>query len=142
MNILFFNEDIPLPKFPKSKIAIWISHCIAEEGFIAGNINFIFVSDEYLLKMNQEYLNHDYFTDVITFDYCEEKTINGDVFISVPRIIENAKNFRQEFTDELFRVMIHGILHLIGYHDKTNKEKQQMHSKEDAALEKLKNYVE
>jgi len=138
MKILFFNEDVPLPEFPKSKTTKWISNCIEEYGFIVGNINFIFVSDEYLLKMNQEYLNHDYFTDVITFDYCEGKTIKGDVFISVPRINENAQTFNQKFTDELFRVMIHGILHLIGYHDKTNEEKKQMRSKENAALEKLK----
>jgi len=137
-NILFFNEDIPLPDFSKSKTITWISRCIAEEGFLLGNLNFIFVSDEYLLKMNKEYLNHDYLTDVITFDYCENKTIKGDIFISVPRVKENAQTFNQEFTDELFRVMIHGVLHLMGYHDKTAEEKKQMRNKENAALEKLK----
>ncbi len=138
MSILFFNEDVPLPVFHKSKISSWITHCITDEGFQVGTINFIFVSDDYLLKMNRQYLNHDYLTDVITFDYCEKKFISGDIFISVDRIKENALDLNQDFSDELFRVMIHGVLHLMGYHDKTDEEKKQMRAKEDEALRKMK----
>lgn len=138
MSILFFNEDILPPVFPESKIIEWITHCITDENLQTGNVNFIFVSDDYLLKMNQQYLNHDYFTDVITFDYCEGNVISGDVFLSVPRIEENASTLNQNFTDELFRVMIHGVLHLIGYNDKSDKEKKQMRAKENEFLKKLK----
>ncbi|MCD6366202.1 MAG: rRNA maturation RNase YbeY [Bacteroidales bacterium] len=138
MKILFFNEDVSLPVFSKSKISNWITRCIIDENFQVGTINFIFVSDDYLLKMNRQYLNHDYFTDVISFDYCEEKTVSGDIFMSVDRIRDNASDLELDFTDEVFRVMIHGILHLMGYHDKTGEEKKQMRAKEDEALGKMK----
>ncbi len=137
MGILFFNEDISLPVFPESKIIDWINRCITNENFQAGNINFVFVSDDYLLKMNQQYLNHDYFTDIISFDYCKEKLISGDIFISVPRVKENASKLKQPFETELFRVMIHGILHLMGYNDKTKDEKKQMRQAENTCLQKL-----
>jgi len=137
MSILFFNEDVSLPVFSKSKISNWIIRCVIDEDFQVGNISFIFVSDDYLLKMNQQYLNHDYFTDIITFDYCEEEIISGDIFVSVDRVRENASSLGQEFNRELFRVMIHGVLHLMGYHDKTDEEKKQMRTKEDEALMKV-----
>ncbi len=137
MSIFFFNEDVPLPVFSKSKISKWITRCIIDENHQVGTINFIFVSDNYLLEMNRQYLNHDYFTDVISFDYCEGKTVSGDVFMSVDRIRENASDLELNFTDELFRVMIHGVLHFMGYHDKTDEEKKQMRAKEDEALKKI-----
>ena len=97
-------------------------------------INFIFCDDAYLLEMNQEYLKHDTFTDIITFDYGSSEAVSGDIFISVDRIRENAAKLQQNALDELHRVMIHGILHLIGYKDKSPADKAQMTSKEDKYL--------
>ena len=103
----------------------------------AGDISVIFCSDEYLLKMNKEYLNHDYYTDIITFDYVEEDVISGDLFISIERIIENAGIYDSEALKELFRVVFHGVLHLIGYNDKTKEEQKLMREKEDYYLSEV-----
>lgn len=99
-----------------------------------GDINIIFCSDNYILDMNQKYLGHDYFTDIITFDYCQGDVLSGDLFISVDSVRENAKDFGQEFQQELARVMVHGILHLIGYDDHTKSQQKQMRAKEDYYL--------
>lgn len=99
-----------------------------------GDINIIFCSDNYILDMNQKYLGHDYFTDIITFDYCQGDVLSGDLFISVDSVRENAKDFGQEFQQELARVMVHGILHLIGYDDHTKTQQKQMRAKEDYYL--------
>lgn len=99
-----------------------------------GDISIIFCSDNYILDMNQKYLRHDYFTDIITFDYCQGDVLSGDLFISVDSVRENAKNFGQEFQQELARVMVHGILHLIGYDDHTKAQQNQMRAKEDYYL--------
>ena len=137
MSIHFFHEEVSLPAFSQSKIINWIDSCIKNENMSTGNINYIFVSDNYLLKINKQYLGHDYYTDIITFDYCKDGIVNGDIFLSIPRIMENAKIFNQDFYTELFRVMIHGILHLTGFQDKTEAEKKQMREKEEEALKKL-----
>lgn len=134
MNILFFNEDVPMPKISEDKIKKWIIRCIQTEKFQPNDINFVFVSDEYLLEMNRQYLAHDYYTDVITFHCCEDKIINGDIFISIQRVEDNAKLYSVNFFNELQRVMIHGVLHLIGYDDQTETEKKQMRQKEDEYL--------
>src|SRR5690606_7296868 len=108
---------------------------IRSEKFRLGELNFILCSDEYLLDINKQYLNHDTYTDIITFDTSEEPgKINADIFISIQREQENALNFKTEPTDELHRVMIHGVLHLVGYPDKTSPEKKLMRSKEDEYL--------
>lgn len=132
--IHFFNEDITFRLKGIKEKRSWFIRCIESEGKSAGEINFIFCSDDYLHKMNMEYLNHDTLTDVITFDYTEENIISGDIFISVPRVKENASQLSFSFGDELNRVMAHGILHLCGYKDKTAKEEKQMRSKEDEKL--------
>lgn len=115
-----------------------MSASIMHEKMYVGSINFIFCSDIYLLQINQQYLNHDNYTDIITFDNSElQLEISGDIFISIERVYENSKKFSGSFLSELYRVMIHGILHLIGYKDKSNKDKDAMRRKEDYYLSLL-----
>lgn len=138
--IFFNNEEVDFKLSEKLKIKRWLKALISKENCVLGEINFVFCSDSYLLKMNQEYLQHDTYTDIITFDYCEiTKTnlrrISGDVFISIDRIKENAEKFNTGFENELKRVLAHGTLHLIGYKDKKKEDKQQMTNKENEALE-------
>ena len=118
----------------QEKITHWLNQVIEKEGFKPGEINYIFCDDPCLLEKNIEYLNHDTFTDIISFDYTENKIISGDIFISVDRVKENATDFASIFEDELMRVMVHGILHFCGYKDKSLKEKEQMRAKEDYYL--------
>jgi probable rRNA maturation factor len=136
--IHYFTEDIRFSLKHKTIIKNWLKEAIAAEGYRLEELNFIFCSDEYLLGINQQYLDHDTYTDVITFDNSETlKTIVGDIFISVDRIRENAKQFERVFQDEICRVMIHGTLHLLGYKDKSRAAKQQMTKKEDHYLKLL-----
>lgn len=137
MSIQYLSEDTSIPKFQKRKMTSWIKETITTEGKISGDITFIFCSDEYLLEVNKQYLNHDYFTDIITFDYVENNVISGDIFISCDRVRENAAEFHTGFDNELCRIIIHGVLHLIGYKDKSKKDKLLMTSKEDFYLNML-----
>lgn len=137
MSIQYLSEDISIPKFQKRKMTQWIKDTILTEGKIPGDMTFIFCSDQYLLEVNKQYLNHDYFTDIITFDYVENNVISGDIFISCERVKENAAEFHTGFDNELRRIIIHGVLHLIGYKDKSKKDKLLMTSKEDFYLNKL-----
>lgn len=133
--INFFTEDITYTLKQKTKIRQWISETIKQEGYRLEELNFILCSDDYLLRINQDYLQHDDYTDVITFDNAEElKTIVGDIFISIHRVKENAQQFQSNTETELCRVMIHGTLHLLGYKDKTKATKTQMTAKEDFYL--------
>jgi probable rRNA maturation factor len=135
--IQFFTEDLVYTLKHKTKIRTWLLQTITAEGYKLAELNFILCSDEYLLGINQQYLNHDTYTDVITFDNSEEeKTIVGDIFISLERIQENAKNFKSTTYDELCRVMVHGTLHLLGYEDKSKADKAMMTQKEDDYLSK------
>ncbi|WP_353777126.1 rRNA maturation RNase YbeY [Winogradskyella sp. 3972H.M.0a.05] len=109
----------------------WISRVISDEECSEGEINYIFCDDDYLLKINQDYLNHDTYTDIISFDYSVGKTLQGDVFISVERVKENSGKFNTDFDKELQRVMVHGILHYCGYKDKDSEDQKIMRSKED-----------
>ncbi len=138
MPIKFFVQDKNPPKFLRKQVKLWISSCVHERGYVLGEINYIFCSDEYLLEINKEYLQHNYFTDIITFNYNEDKTINSDIYISVDRVKENAKTFNQTIVNEFYRVLIHGILHLTGQNDKTKKEEIQMRKFEDLCLSKIK----
>jgi len=113
----------------------WLEKVIKSEDKLTGDIEFIFCSDNDLLKINQDFLNHDYFTDIITFDYVEGKTISGDVFISVDRLKENADSYKVSFEEELHRVMSHGVLHLLGFGDKTEEESRLMRIKEEEKME-------
>ena len=133
--IQFFTEDLVYTLKHKTKIRTWLLQTITAEGYELEELNFILCSDEYLLGINQQYLKHDTYTDVITFDNSEEdKIIIGDIFISLERIQENAKNFKSTTYDELCRVMVHGTLHLLGYKDKSKAEKALMTQKEDDYL--------
>lgn len=118
----------------------WLENLIISENKKPGEINYIFCDDDYLLKVNQDYLDHDYYTDIITFDYVKGKTVSGDIFVSLPRILDNASTLSQNFESELNRVLAHGILHLCGYKDKTEEEKTQMRSKEDFYINQFKNF--
>lgn len=118
-------------------IVNWISDAITSERKTLGEINYIFVSDEYLLNLNKTYLNHDTLTDIITFDNSVGNILHGDIYISVERVQDNAIDFNVSFEEELHRVMIHGVLHLAGYRDKTDKEAEEMRTRENHYLEGL-----
>ena len=120
-----------------SIISDWIHKVISNEGFETGEINFIFCDDDYLLKLNVAFLDHDTLTDIISFDYTMGNLISGDVYISIPRVMDNASIFNTSFQNELYRVIIHGILHYCGYKDKSEDEKLIMRSKEDEYLSVL-----
>lgn len=119
------------------KIKTWIKKIIASENKKTGQINFVFTSDEEVLRMNIQFLNHSTYTDIITFDSCEGDIINGDIIISIERVAENAHKFKVDFKQELKRVIIHGVLHLCGYKDKTKAQIKIIRAKEDAALKKF-----
>lgn len=133
--IQFFFEDIDKIEI-ESNLSNRLENIILSEGKKPGEINYIFCDDEYLLQVNREYLKHDYYTDVITFDYVKGKTISGDIFVSLPRIFDNAETLSKDFESEFFRVLAHGVLHLCGYNDKTDEEIAEMRSKEDYYLNK------
>ncbi len=133
-NISFVSEEIKFNFPDKLKIKQWIKNTVAEEGSRVGEISIVFCSDEYLLNVNNQYLQHDYYTDIITFDYSEDGFVSGDLMISIDRVKENATIQNTKFEDELHRVIIHGVLHLLGYKDKTAKEEKQMRGKEDSYL--------
>ena len=133
--ISFFAEDVKFKLPHPRKSSTWIKETIIKEKRKLESLNFIFCSDEYLREINIQYLNHKTYTDIVTFDQSEEpKTIQGDIFISIDRVKENAANFEVDFDEELHRVLIHGVLHLIGYGDKDPKAKARMRKKEDAYL--------
>lgn len=134
MSINFYFEEIEEFQLDLPKSKKWIKNTIKKEGREPGEITFIFCSDDYLLEINKQYLDHDYYTDIITFDYVEGKEISGDIFISVDRVKENAATFGVDFQNELNRVLVHGVLHLLGYKDKSADEKKLMTSKEDEYL--------
>ena len=115
----------------------WIKNVISEENKELGEVNYIFCDDKYLLEKNIKYLDHDTLTDIITFNYCEGDIISSDIMISIERVMENSSIFENSFSEELNRVMIHGILHLIGYNDKTDGEKEIIRKKEDYYVNKF-----
>ena len=127
-------EDVDAVSFEHSSILDWYSRVANQEEKVLGDLTIIFCSDDYLLEVNREHLNHDYYTDIITFDYSVFPIVSGDLFISVDRVKENATDFNVSFEHELHRVIIHGFLHLCGYFDKTNEDELLMRSKENQAL--------
>lgn len=132
-----FYEDIPPLKLKKSKLKKYIKALIENELKSMGVVTVVLCSDNYLLEMNKQYLKHDYYTDIITFDYVENDIVSGDLFISFERVTENAKEFDSEIIRELYRVIFHGILHLTGYNDKSNEEKSLMKEKENFYLSEV-----
>ena len=129
-----FNYETDFKLDDEALIQNWISACIETYGFNEGELNYIFCDDDYLLKLNVEFLDHDTLTDIISFDYTMGKLISGDIFISVERVRENAEIFNQTIDNEIYRVMIHGVLHYMGYKDKTFKDKEIMRMEEDKCL--------
>ena len=121
----------------KNKIKAWIKSVVEKKGMKVGDISYIFCKDEYLLNINKTYLNHDYFTDIISFDYSDKDKVAGDLFISIDRVLDNSKSLNQEFEQELYRVIIHGVLHLLGLKDKTEKEEKEMRKAEEECLKSL-----
>lgn len=134
MAIYFSSENIKFDLRGKLKVKKWITDLIKAQNKKVGDISYLFCDDAYLIEVNRTYLDHDTYTDIITFDYVEDDTISGDILISVERVKENAQLFNTTFDQELHRVIIHGVLHLLGQGDKTEAEAAQMRKKEEAAL--------
>lgn len=132
--MISFNYELDFTLVDEYKYTSWIGAILESEGFIEGEINYIFCTDEYLHKINVDYLDHDTYTDIISFDYTDGKIISGDIFISIDRVRDNALDLGVLFSNELLRVMSHGILHYCGYLDKTDEEERTMRSKEDEKI--------
>lgn len=135
--IAYYTEDVKMPTFPKRKMNAWIKSVVNKYKKNVGEIAYIFCSNKKILEVNKQYLQHDYYTDIITFDYCERDVLNGDIFISIETVSSNAERFRVSFEEELRRILIHGILHLCGQDDKTPALRAEMTKKENEALEML-----
>ncbi|MEJ0054657.1 MAG: rRNA maturation RNase YbeY [Bacteroidota bacterium] len=133
-NIEFFSEEIPFKLPHPIKTANWLKKISRAEKRSIESLTYIFCSDEHLRSMNKQYLNHTTYTDILSFDLSESNKIQGEIYISIPRVSENAKAFNQPFERELRRVIAHGLLHFIGYKDKTTQQKAQMRIKEEACL--------
>ena len=136
--ITFQTEDIEMPVINQEKVRGWIKAVAASYGKRMGPISYFFCSDKRILEVNLEYLQHDYYTDIITFDYCEGNKLSGDIFISLETVHSNAEMLHQSYEQELHRVIIHGILHLCGINDKGPGEREIMEAAENKALELLK----
>ena len=134
MAISFYAEDIELPAIKKRAVSSWIKAVTETYGKKTGDISYIFCSDEKILEVNRQYLQHDYYTDIITFDYCEGNRLSGDLFISLDTVRTNAEQFGSYYETELHRVIIHGILHLCGINDKGPGEREIMEAAENKAL--------
>jgi rRNA maturation RNase YbeY len=132
--MISFNYENEFELQNEDQIATWISAVILSENKKEGDINYIFCDDEYLLNLNEQYLDHDTLTDIISFDYSVGNELHGDIFISVERVRENAQDFNVTFEEELKRVLVHGVLHYCGYKDKSEEDEQLMRSKEDEKI--------
>lgn len=135
--MIAFNYETDFTLTEEQKTKEWIQSIIEDHEFKLGEINYVFCNDTYLHKLNVEFLQHDTLTDIISFDYTLGKIINGDIYISVERVKENAQEFNTTFDDELHRVIIHGVLHYLGYKDKKEVEKTKMRNKENNCLKQL-----
>ena len=137
--MILFNYEADFILKEEQILKDWIMNVVQENGFEVGEINYVFCDDEYLHKLNVEFLKHDTLTDIISFDNTLGKLLNGDIFISIDRINDNAKDFKVTFEEELHRVMIHGVLHYMGFKDKSDDDKREMRNKENQALFYLNN---
>lgn len=140
-DIIYNFIDVEIPDFNPEFFSLWLKGIIEEQGFELKELSYIFCSDAYLLEMNREHLNHDYYTDIITFNYNEGVSLSGDLFISYDRIIDNANELGLPVFDELCRVMVHGVLHLIGFNDKSQEEANQMREMENECLSKRNSFT-
>jgi rRNA maturation RNase YbeY len=134
MNITYQSEDIELPEINQSETNIWIKKVADSYGKYIGEVAYIFCSDRKILEMNNQYLHHDYYTDIITFDYCTGNRLSGDIFISLDTVKSNSETFHTTYDEELHRTIIHGILHLCGINDKGPGEREIMEKAENKAL--------
>ena len=134
MAILYKAEIVGKPKFRYRMVTKWLKQVIVDSGYTVGDLTYIFCSDEYLKEINLKYLKHDYYTDIVTFDYREGNGISGDMFISVDRVVENARLFECDINDEFLRVIIHGLLHLLGFNDFSDQEKVIIRNKENECI--------
>ena len=132
--ITYNNENIPFPKIRRRDTTAWIRRVAASYGKKVGEVGYLFCNDEKILEVNREFLQHDYYTDIITFDYCEGDMLNGDIVISLDTVRSNAQQLGKDYSEELHRVIIHGILHLCGQNDKAPGERELMEAAEDKAL--------
>ena len=132
--MICFNNETKFVLENEEEVSLWLSSCLSKESVNEGELNYIFCDDDYLHNLNVKYLKHNTLTDIISFDYSMGKLVSGDIFISIPRVLDNSKVFKVSFKDELHRVMVHGILHFCGYSDKSSKDKALMRSKEDYYL--------
>lgn len=132
--MITFNYETDFNLTDEEQYEAWLNSVVTSEGFFLGELNYIFCDDEYLHKINVEYLNHDTLTDIISFDYTEGKTLSGDIFISIERVRDNASEFDVSFNIELLRVMAHGVLHYCGFKDKTEEEETVMRAKENEKM--------
>lgn len=137
--MITFNYETVFKLKNEEESSRWIQSVVVKEGFELGELNYIFCNDEYLHKLNVDFLQHDTYTDIISFDYTLGKMINGDIYISVDRVKENAVKFNVTFDEEIHRVLIHGVLHFFGIKDKTEEEKKEMRNKENECLSFLNN---
>jgi rRNA maturation RNase YbeY len=141
MAVFFHTIDIEPQLKHKLALKRWISDQVLAENRQVGTINVIFCSDAYLLEVNRTHLNHDYYTDIITFDYCQDNVVSGDLYISYERVLENSSTFKKSLQEETHRVIIHGVMHLCGYEDKTKSDALMMRQKEETSLLKIQNYI-
>ena len=132
--MISFNYELEFQLENEEQYSSWISNVISSENKKEGDINYIFCDDEYILEINKQYLDHDYYTDIISFDYSVGNELHGDIFVSIERVRENAVEFDVTFDEELKRVLAHGVLHYCGYKDKTEEEELLMRSKEDEKI--------
>ena len=137
MNIEFHTDQVSFPAIDVRKVTSWIERVAAGYGKRVGEVHYIFCSDERILEVNREFLRHDYYTDHIGFDYSVDDILSGDLFLSLDTIRSNAEQLGEQYGRELHRIIIHGILHLVGFKDKTSSERREMEAAEDAALEML-----
>lgn len=134
MAIIYCVEGVNKPKLRFRVISNWLKQVILKFGCITGDLTYIFCGDEYLKEINSKYLDHDYYTDIVTFDYRDGNLVSGDMFISVNRVVENAEIFKSDINDEFLRVMVHGLLHLLDFKDGSVEEKQIMREKENQCI--------
>ena len=139
MAVTFYAENIDFPNIKKRSTSEWIKSVAKKYDKVIGEISYLFCTDEKILQVNNEFLSHDFYTDIITFDYSEDDKISGDIFISLETVLSNSQKFQTDFNEELHRVIIHGILHLCGITDKSEAEEKQMRVAENEALEILAN---
>ena len=139
MSIVFDVEGVKMPAIKQKEVKDWVKQVAGKFDRKVGGLAYLFCSDDKILEVNKEYLQHDYYTDIITFDYSEGNSISGDMFISLDTVKSNAEKYGVNYDEELLRVMIHGVLHLCGINDKTEEEEKTMRAEEDEALQLLTN---